>query len=304
MALFLLPNKKTRSYWIALKWFFIQLEVTGNRLATKCELAGHMDMEKGLRNASQVLLKLFGYILAFIMNDTFHLNQLKFKYIKQFGLQGAYTFSKKGDKNYFNYFRLAFEFVMCLELVSVDGVRKLRVILRDITIKSIDSLDFQSMKSTKTSVKAGTKRWWKWYLHTFGDGCQYSLEETNSFMHDERTNNKLESMHNKLERLTGKHPPIDEFAKGVAKMENDYVLDYLSHNNRNDKPTLNKKEQIVHDRMHMVWDVIRAKELEAKNNRTDIGADWYMQRLVELHDIYYEFRKRGCSYIDWDNYSP
>ena len=52
----------------------------------------------------------------------------------------------------------------------------------------------------------------------------------------------------------------------------------------------------------MVWDVIKRKENEAEQAASDIPTEWYMQRLIELHDIHYEFKKRDCSYVDWDNY--
>ena len=54
----------------------------------------------------------------------------------------------------------------------------------------------------------------------------------------------------------------------------------------------------------MVWDAIKAKESEAEETKIDVSTDWYMQKLIELHDIHYEYKKRRLSYIDWDNYTP
>lgn len=288
-----MPDKQTQSYFICFKWFLTQLEMTGNILATDVTIDAHSDLEKAIRNACQVLFKLFLYKLARFVNDLFHLNQLKFKHVKNFGLQGAYTFTNKGDPKYLNKFRLTFEFVMCLELLSVPGVRKLRGVLKNIMIKSIHSLYFDKMRSTKTSVKKGVEFWWNWYTRNFGDGCPYSFEETNSFDQDDKTNNIVESMHTKMTHKTGTHPPLDKWVKDIGEIENDYVNDYLTRMNRNKAPTRSKKEQIIHERTHMVWDVIKAKEIEAKQKQENIAAAFYMQRLVELHDIYYEYHKRG-----------
>ena len=280
----------------------MQLEVTDNRLATNTRIDAHSDLEKAIRNACQVLFKLFLYELARFVNDMFHLNQLKYKYVQHFGLQGAYSFTNKGDPNYLNKFRLVFEFVMCLELLSVSGVRKLRMVLKGIMITSIDSLYFDKMRSSKTSVKKGVILWWKWYTGNFGDGCPYSFEETNSFDQDDKTNNIMESMHTKMSNKTGAHPPLDKWIKCIGELESDYVNDYLSRMNQNKPPTRSTKEQIIHDRTHMVWDVIKAKETAAKATKANIDVSFYMARLVELHDIYYEYQKYGRSRIDWDNH--
>ena len=66
--------------------------------------------------------------------------------------------------------------------------------------------------------------------------------------------------------------------------------------------TTGRKANIIEQRTHIVWNVIKAKQQQAQLDNTPITAEFWMKRLQELHDIHYEYKKRNRFCVDWDNY--
>ena len=124
------------SYWIPIKWFLLQLCITGNTLASDAEVEVHCDYECNIRKSAKVLMGLFGYQVV-IVNEMFHLQQIKMKYLREFGLFGVYTFTNKGDVDYFNAFTYSYEHLFCVEYLPVDGMRPMYEILHKSFLEAV-----------------------------------------------------------------------------------------------------------------------------------------------------------------------
>ena len=302
VAQYLLPDQKTKSYWIAIKDWLTRLELADKRLDSSPW--AHSDLEPAIRNAVQALFAIFMYSVN-IFNEPFHVSQVKYNYMKEFGLVGAYRFTNQGDKNYFNEFRYSFEHIFCMELLHVDGIRCLKDIMQNIVYESIDCLIFSKMSSTRTSVTRGVKNWFdKWYKN-FGDSSssRYTLMEINSFRQHLRSNNMLESFHVTNNRKMGVHPHVYKYFRCGAELENEHVMDYMSRKARNDVAKLSRKAETIEKRTSMVWDVIESKQAQTKRDGQAITAEFWMNRLQDLHDIHFEYKERGRSFIDWATYN-